>query len=136
MKKHSYFLIIGLVFAGLSFYLGDKVLIPFNDQGLLNITHIIIMGIFVDICIISILIFTHVKIDRLFRKDNFKTSLAIRRAVLITLLLNFLAFLRIFKLWSILNLLLATGIIVLIELLFIPPKTTRSKNNGDKNHRK
>ncbi len=122
MKKHSYFLLIGIIFGALTFYLGDKVLLPYDQSGMLNTTSLLIMGIFIDVSILSIFTFLHISIDKLFRGDNYKESTAIRRAILITLLADFLAFLRIFRLWSIVNLFLAAGIIIFIEMLFIQPK--------------
>lgn len=118
MKKHSYFLLIGVIFGILTYYLGDKVIAPFDESGMLNTTNILIMGIFVDITVISIFTFLHISIDKLFRQNNLKETTAIRRAILITLLVDFLAFLRIFRLWSIVNLFLALGIIIFIEMFF------------------
>jgi len=128
MEKHSYFLIIGLIFGALAYYLGDKILVPFDESGLLNITSLIIMGIFLSVTIMANFTYIHVSIDKLFRKDKHSLNNAIRRAILLSLLLNFLAFLRIFKLWSTINLLLTIGIFILVELFI---QTAPSKDVHD-----
>lgn len=125
MKRTAYFLIIGIIAGLLTYYLGDKILIPYNSDGTLNIINIVIMGIFSNISAISIFSFIHIGINKLFDPDLENYTTAIRRGILLVLFLDFLAFLKIALLFNTTNLILSLAILALIETFFStsnPPK--------------
>lgn len=124
--KTSYFLIISLISFTLTYFLGDKVLIPFDEHGDLVALNFAIMGIFSNVTVITFFTYIHTIIDRIFRKDKANIALAVRRGILLTLLLDFLIYLRITNLWSILNVALSIGIAIMSEMFFSVSPTEKA----------
>jgi len=114
--KPIYFLIIAIISFTLTYFLGDKVLIPFNEYGDLIALNFAIMGIFSNMTLVSLFAFFHSSIDSLIKDEKANVSLAIRRGLLLALIIDFLVYLRITNLWSILNVALAIGIIIMVEM--------------------
>ena len=129
--KTTYFLIISLTTFTLTYFLGDKVLIPFDEHGDLVAVNFAIMGIFSNIALISLFAYFHSSIDKLIRNEKMSISLAVRRGLLLALHIDFLIYIRITGLWSILNVALSIGIAIMIEMFF-SMSTTEKLAKGQK----
>lgn len=123
--KTTYFLIIAIITFALTYFLGDKVLVPFNEQGNLIVVNFTIMGIFSNIALISLFAYLHSFIDKLARGEKMNISLAVRRGLLLALLIDFLIYIRITNLWSILNVALAVGIAIMVEMFLSMSSTEK-----------
>ena len=127
--KTMYFLIIAIFTFTLTYFLGDKVLVPFDKQGDLIAVNFVIMGIFSNITLISLFTYFHLSIDKLIKGEKVSIVLAVRRGLLLILLVDFLIYIKITNLWSILNVALAIGIATMTEIFLSMSSTDKLETN-------
>jgi uncharacterized membrane protein len=117
-----YTFIVSIFFSGLFFYLINYALIPYNSENIVDIRNLIIVSIVLILAIASLFSTVHQFIDKLFFRKFFEKPhifMAIRRGVLLGILLLSIAWLRIFGFWEMHTAILVFVLIILIEALFI-----------------
>ena len=127
-----YSLIISVFFGGLFYYLTNNVLIPYDSEGMLDVNNLTIVSSILILTVTSFFTFLHLLVDKLFfRKfyENPRIFLAIRRGVLLGILLVSLAWIRIFDFWQWNIILLVASLPVLFEALFISVGRGRGKKS-------
>ncbi|MFC1780469.1 hypothetical protein ACFLY9_02135 [Patescibacteria group bacterium] len=135
-----YTFVVSIFFSGLFYYLINYALIPYNSENLVDLSNLVIVSIVLIIAIASLFGSVHQFIDKLFFRKFFekpRTFIAVRRGILLGVLLLGLAWLRIFGFWETHTALLVFVLIILIEALFISfsggKKSEAAKSESDDN---
>lgn len=120
MRALLYIFILGLVSGCVLYYLGEFVLLPYTEDGLLNLTSVGVMLGLLGVSISSVAACIHGLVEKwAFRKfyQEPRITVALRRGVEVGVLVIFLLYLDIFGFATVQNAFLTLTAIVLVELL-------------------
>jgi hypothetical protein len=130
-----YTFIVSVFLGGLLFYLTNVSLTPYNEEGLVDVRNLAIVTFVALLFIASFFSVFHQIIDKLFFRKFYqkpRALLAVRRGLLIGVLLLGLAWLRIFGFWEWHIIVLAFMLVILFEAFFVSIKSVNKKQKTDK----
>lgn len=117
-----YSLIVSAFFGGLLYYLIDVALLPYTNDNVVDVKNLIIVGIVFICAFSSFFSFFHMLVDKLFFRKFYQKPrlvLALRRGIILALIVVGFAWMRIFDFWQVHIILLAVSLGLLFEALFL-----------------
>ncbi len=136
--KIIYSLVLAAFFWGILFYLTNYALVPYKEEGMLDVRNLAIVSVVLILAIGSVITFLHLLIDKVFFRKFYQKPrliLAVRRGFLLGLLLAGLAWIRIFGFWEVKVVALYILLMILIELLMMAISGGKDKKSKVKNQK-
>jgi len=130
-----YTLIIAVFFSGIFYYLINFALVPYNSEDVLDIHNLVIVSIVFVLSATSIFSLFHLIFDKLFFRKFYEKPrilLAMRRGLLLGILLAGYAWVRVFGFWTLEVVLLFTSLIFLTEALLLSLTANTSLSSKEK----
>lgn len=119
---YFYSILTSIFFGGLFYYLINYVLMPYDTDNNLNISSFAIVTVVFLALVASLFTFFHLILDKLFFRKFYegpKIFMAVRRGILLGIMLSGLAWVRVFGYWEWHITLVIVALVILFELLFL-----------------